>query len=52
MSYQVLYLSDPKKETISMQLIEANNMLEAINLFINNYGVQIAQVLAIMLVNE
>lgn len=52
MSYQILYLSDPTKETISMQLIDASDIGAAIDLFIENYGVKAAQILAIMLVNE
>jgi len=52
MSYQVLYLSDPIKETLSMQLIEATDIGSAIDLFMENYGVKAAQILAIMLVNE
>ena len=38
--------------TISIDTIEANDMSSAIDLFIKNYGVKAAQILAIMLVNE
>jgi hypothetical protein len=52
MSYQIVFLSDPNQDTISIETIEAANMVSAIDEFINNYGVNATQILAIMLVND
>jgi hypothetical protein len=52
MSYQIVFLSDPNQDTISIETIEAANMVIAIDEFINNYGVNATQILAIMLVND
>lgn len=52
MSYQIVFLNDPDQERISIETIEAPNMVTAIEDFINNYGVNATQILAIMLVNE
>jgi DNA segregation ATPase FtsK/SpoIIIE-like protein len=52
MSYQIIFLNDPDQERISIETIEALNMVSAIEEFINNYGVNATQILAIMLVNE
>lgn len=52
MSYQIVFLNDPNQERISIETIEAADMVTAIDDFINNYGVNATQILAIMLVNE
>jgi hypothetical protein len=52
MNYQVIYLSDILEEKISIEVIQAQTMLEALNNIQNDLGVNAAQILAIMLVNE
>ena len=52
MSYSVVYINNLDQETISIDTIEASDMSSAIDIFMKNYGVKAAQILAIMLVNE
>jgi hypothetical protein len=52
MSYQVIYLNDILEEKISIEVVEAQTMLEALSKIENELGVNAAQILAIMLVNE
>lgn len=52
MNYQVIYLSDILEDKISIEVIEAQTMLDALNKIDHELGVNAAQILAIMLVNE
>jgi len=52
MNYQIVFLSDPDQERISIETVEAETMIEAINEFIENIGVNAEQILAIMLVDQ
>lgn len=52
MNYQIVFLSDPDQERISIETVKAETMIEAINEFIENIGVNATQILAIMLVDQ
>jgi hypothetical protein len=52
MNYQVIYLNDILEEKISIEVIEAQTMLDALNKIDHELGVNAAQILAVMLVNE
>jgi hypothetical protein len=52
MNYQVIYLNNPDAEAVTMLTVTAANIGAAIDIFLKNYGIAEAQILAVIQVNE
>ena len=52
MSYQIMYCKNIDSETISVTIIEAGSIGEAVNAICTKLGITEANVLAVLLINE
>ena len=52
MNYQVLYCNDPELETLSVTIVEAVSISDAVNVICKKLGITEAHIMAVILLEE